>query len=208
VNKLEFINALGVRLRALPPEEINQVLNYYVESIDDRMEDGMSEEAAIEALGDLDALSGSILQEHGILPAPQTKPVPAAFHREKRPMRWWMILLIVLGSPIWLSIGVSLFAVALSLYIVLWALILSFWAVAGSFALGGLAGAVIMPFASIFPDTLPVRVLAAGLLLAMAGGGAMLLPLCFRVTCWFTRLHGKLYVWIRTSIQGRKEEVL
>jgi uncharacterized membrane protein len=57
VNKHEFINDLGHRLRALPQEEVQGILQYYAESIDDRMEDGMDEAAAIASLGPLDQLA-------------------------------------------------------------------------------------------------------------------------------------------------------
>ena len=65
MNRLEFINALGGRLEQLPKEEVQKVLDYYVESINDRMEDGMSEEEVIESFGDLDMLAAEILVEQG-----------------------------------------------------------------------------------------------------------------------------------------------
>lgn len=52
-------------------------------------------------------------------------------------------LLLILGAPIWLSLLIALFAVALSLYVTLWSVIISLWAVFISAAVSAPAGAVI-----------------------------------------------------------------
>lgn len=49
-------------------------------------------------------------------------------------------MLLVLGSPIWLSLAISAIAVMLSLYIVLWSLIVSVWAVLVSLAACSVGG--------------------------------------------------------------------
>ena len=54
--------------------------------------------------------------------------------RPKRTLRVWEIILLVLGSPIWLSLLIAVFAVGLSLYIVLWSLVVCLWAVVVSLA--------------------------------------------------------------------------
>lgn len=51
-------------------------------------------------------------------------------NRERTPgLSRFIILLLVLGSPVWLSLIISAFAVMLSLYVSLWAVIISLWAV-------------------------------------------------------------------------------
>ena len=61
-------------------------------------------------------------------------------------MRVGEIVLLALGSPIWLSLGIAVFAVILSLYISLWAVIISLWAVFASVAvcfIGGVLACVL-----------------------------------------------------------------
>ena len=48
------------------------------------------------------------------------------------------MVLLVLGSPIWLALGIAALAIMLSVYIVLWALIASLWAVELSLAVSAL----------------------------------------------------------------------
>ncbi|MBR6572858.1 MAG: hypothetical protein IKK77_04000 [Clostridia bacterium] len=44
-------------------------------------------------------------------------------------LRWWEIVFLILGSPIWLSVLISVFAVVFSVYVSLWSAIISLWAV-------------------------------------------------------------------------------
>jgi len=54
MTKLEFIGALSQRLQSLPRQELDKITSFYSEIVCDRMEDGMSEEAAVAALGSVE----------------------------------------------------------------------------------------------------------------------------------------------------------
>ena len=51
MTKREFIDVLNARTGALPEAERERLSAYFAEIIDDRMEDGVSEEEAVAALG-------------------------------------------------------------------------------------------------------------------------------------------------------------
>lgn len=55
MQKTEFLDRLRAALADLPAEELEKTLGYYAEMIEDRMEDGMDEEAAVAAMGDPEA---------------------------------------------------------------------------------------------------------------------------------------------------------
>ena len=52
--------------------------------------------------------------------------------RQVNKMSAWEITLIALGSPVWLSLLISAFAVVISLYLSIWSVVISFWAVFAS----------------------------------------------------------------------------
>ena len=52
MTKQLFLNELAAALHSLPREERYRTLGYYDELIDDRMEDGQSEEEAVSGLGE------------------------------------------------------------------------------------------------------------------------------------------------------------
>lgn len=133
MNKQEFLVKLRRGLSGLPKDDIEERLTFYSEMIDDRMEEGLSEEDAVCEIGNIDELISQIVAD-----IPLTKLVKEKITPEKR-LKAWEIVLLVLGSPIWLSLLIAFFAVVFSLYIVLWSLAISLWAVFGSLAVCALS---------------------------------------------------------------------
>ncbi len=134
MTKLEFILALNEKLSAYPKAEVQQRLSFYSEMIEDRMEDGLSEEEAVSAVGDVAHIAAEIAAELTPEEAPKT-PKPA-------PKEWktWVIVLLIVGSPVWVSLAVGAGAAVLSLYASVWAVIISLWAVFGALVACGVCG--------------------------------------------------------------------
>lgn len=126
MTKREFLAALNACLSGLPKEEIEQQINYYTEMIDDRMEEGLSEEEAVGQIGDLEEIIDQ-------LPQPEKK---------KRRLKTWELVLLIAGFPVWLPLLMSGIAVVLSVYVSWWAILISLWAVFGALAACGFAGIV------------------------------------------------------------------
>ena len=57
MNKKEFLRVLSRSLRGMPRAERAQSLEYYGEMIQDRMEEGLSEEEAVARLGSADEIA-------------------------------------------------------------------------------------------------------------------------------------------------------
>ena len=63
MNKYEFLAELRKRLGSLPNEDIDRSLDYYREMVEDRMEDGLTEEQAVDALGSIDDIVAQIFAD-------------------------------------------------------------------------------------------------------------------------------------------------
>lgn len=122
MNKHDFILALQERLTGLPEEDIEKSLDYYSEIIDDRMEDGLSEEEAAAAVGDPAEIAAQILSE-----IPLGKLVKAKL-KPRRTLRTWEVVLLVFGSPVWLPLLASALVIILAIYASIWAVIFSLYA--------------------------------------------------------------------------------
>ena len=61
MNKQEFLMQLRKGLSYMPQEDIEERLTFYSEMIDDRMEEGLSEEDAVLAVGPVD----DIISQYG-----------------------------------------------------------------------------------------------------------------------------------------------
>jgi len=139
VTKREFLEELRKRLSDLNDEDFVSSVAYYEEMIDDRMEDGLSEEDAVEAIGTPADAAAHILEE-----IPLTKLIKARVKpRNKLPV--WAIVLLIVGSPIWLSLLIAAVSVVISVYASLWSAVVSLWASELAFAVSSVASLASAP---------------------------------------------------------------
>lgn len=141
MKKQEFLIELRSGLNGLPQEDIEERIGFYSEMIDDRVEEGLSEEEAIKEVGSVEDVISQIVAE-----TPLTKIVKEKV-KPKRSLKAWEIVLLILTSPIWLSLLIAAVSVVLSLYITLWSLIISLWAIELSFAVCAI---VLTPGSAVF----------------------------------------------------------
>ena len=167
MNKREFLRSLSASLRGMPRGERAQSLEYYGEMIQDRMEEGLSEEEAVACLGSADEIARQILEGGG------------AQGKQGRRAPVWMIALIVLGSPVWLALLFAFLAVVLAAYIVAWSLIAALYAVLLGMAVCGPFGALGL-VAEIVKGNFALAVL-------LLGGGCALLGLALLALPWLNR---------------------
>ena len=134
MSKHDFLKQLRKRLTGLPKNDIEERLAFYGEMIDDRMEEGLSEEEAVSAVGSVDETAQQIIAD--MLPNKNGK-VKAKSHKKV-----WQIVLLVLGSPVWISLLIAALAVVVSLYVSMWTIVISIWAVSISLLACAVAGVV------------------------------------------------------------------
>ena len=128
---------------SLPQGDVEERLTFYSEMIDDRMEEGISEEEAVCEIGSVDEIVSQIIAD-----IPFTKLVREKI-KPNRTLRPWEIVLLVLGSPVWLSLLIAALAVTIAVYAALWSLIVALWAVELALfcaALGGIACGIALAF--------------------------------------------------------------
>lgn len=181
MDKKEFLWRLMDGLSGLPMEDIDRSLDYYSEMIDDRMEDGLSEEEAVAALGPVGEICSQILAE-----TPLSRLVKEAV-RPKRKFRVWEIILLVLGSPVWVPLMAAALIVVVSVYLSIWAVLLSLYAADLAGAVAGLAGVVTMF------RMLSIGQIAEGIL--FLGGGMVCIGLAILLLFGFNQLTKGL-VWV------------
>lgn len=114
MNKKRFLMLLNKKLRHLPKKEVEERILFYSEMIDDRIEEGLSEEEAVLQIGDINEIASQIISE-----------VSLDYDINKKHSALQIILLII-GSPIWLSLVITFYVVVWSITITMWAIELPF----------------------------------------------------------------------------------
>lgn len=195
MNKNEFLNLLQKGLTGLPQEDIDERLNFYSELIDDYIEEGLSEEEALSRIGSASAIAAQIV-------ADASPAEPAA--KEKKHRSTWKTAMIIVGSPIWLSLLIAAFAVVFSLYVSLWSIIISLWSVFGALCscafAGLLCGIALGVTGYVFPG---LAMIGASLVC----GGLSILAFfgCNAATKGTVLLTKKLAVSIKASIRKKED---
>lgn len=128
MNKQEFLKALKKELSGLPREDVEERLSFYSEMMDDYIEEGATEEEAVARIGTVEEVAAQCTEK-------KEKP------RRKR--KTWERVLLIAGSPIWISLLAAAASVVIAVYAVLWSAVISLWAVEGSL-IGSLVGGIAM----------------------------------------------------------------
>ena len=133
MNKAQFIAELRRRISQLPPAEIEKSAAYYEEMIDDRIEDGKTEEQAVAELEDVEVIAERILRE---------TPIHTLVKTKVQPKGGWSaaaIVLAVLGAPLWLPLLAAAACIVLVLYVLVWSVLVTFIALVLALILSGAA---------------------------------------------------------------------
>jgi len=192
MTKQAFIDKLTVELAALPQDviDVEERIGFYGEMIDDRIEAGLSEEAAVAACGNIEDIISQIISEIplGKLVKEKIKP--------KRSVAWWEILLIILGSPLWITLLAALFAIVIAVYAVIWSCIVSIWAVDVALA-GGAIGGIVAGILFICYGSLAGGLATLGLALFCAGAAIAFFFVCRIATVGTAKLTKKIAIGIK-----------
>ena len=155
VNKMQFLRAVREKTVHLPPSEVNRLLEYYNEMIDEAVEEGLSEEEAVDRLGTWEEICAQIEEFRTSEPQPieaikeepakePKNPIPEKKPKKRISLPMWAVVLLILTSPVWgaivLSLSIAVFAVIVSLVVIGGALVISLFAVVRSLAVVGVVG--------------------------------------------------------------------
>ena len=194
MRKEEFLNELKEKLKGLPKDDLENRLSFYEEMINDRMDEGKSEEEAVNEIGSVDEVVNQIAQETPLIKLVKEKTKP------KRALKAWEIVLIIVGFPIWLPLLIVAFILCLVAYLLIWVWVLVTYAVEIAFIGYGLAS-----FISFFarlseaPDYSYL-----GFAIASIGASILFLFACIGATKLTLKLSKFILVKIKTAFM-RKE---
>ena len=198
MNKQEFLMQLRRGLAGLPQEEIEDRLTFYAEMIEDRMEEGLTEEQAVAAAGMVEEIVAQIVAEIPLAKIAKERIKP------KRALEVWEIILLIVGSPLWISLGAAVLAVMVAVYVSLWSVIISLWsafaAVVGCAFCGILAGGGFAFGGHLFAG---LAMLGAGLVLA--GLAILLFFGCNAATAGIILLTEKFALWVKNCFIKKED---
>ena len=198
MNKQEFLDGLRKGLSGLPQADIEERLTFYGEMLDDRIEEGLSEEEAVAAAGSVNEI---VRQKVADIPLAK---IAKERIKPKRRLKAWETVLLALGSPIWFSLGVAAAAVIFALYVTVWSVIASFWSVFASLAVCAAAGVpMCVVFAAGGSGAAGIAVLSAGIV--CTGLSVFMFFGCLQATKGILLLTKKFAIWVKNCFIKKEE---
>lgn len=186
MDKESFIAQLSASLEQLPESERSRFLDYYTEMIDDRIEEGMSETEAVAGLGSPQDIAHEIMLEQPLSTLVKTRVVQ---REQGKGMNVLLTVLLVLGFPVWFSVGIAVLAVVFSIYLVIWTLVATVFIVDAAIGLAGIACVLAAAFAHSNIVAM-LGVLGCGFVLA--GLSVLLFFPAKMAAAWLIKLTGTL----------------
>ena len=191
MTKLIFLNTLQSKLAGLPEEDIANRISFYSEMIDDMVDDGKSEEEAINEIGSVDDIVDEIAQDTPLLKLVKEKVKP------KRQLRAWEIVLIVLGFPLWFPLVLVALILLLVAYILIWIMVIVTYTVETSLVVASI-GSFVAFIAYMVHGDFNLMTLAASIM--CSGGATLLLFGCIGATKGTIKLSKTIFRKIKSSI--------
>lgn len=199
MNKSEFLNALSKELSVLSECDRLRSLHYFEEMIDDRMEEGCSEEEAVAAMGNPKEIAENILAEEF---ADKENTAP---EKPKRTIPLWVgILLAVIAAPVWLPLLFSFIGTVIFVYLIPWSIILGIFVAAVCCFIGGIAGLILSPL--LLTPAPFALILGFGLSFVAIGLGILLVFPAVLFTKWLAQGTAWCYRKLTALWQGRKRK--
>lgn len=199
MNKAEFLAEIRRKIQGLPQSDIEKFLDYYAEMIDDYTEDGHTEEEAIRELGSVEQIVEQILKE---------TPLPRLVQEKVRPtraLRAGEIILLLLGSPLWVPMVLAVLALFFGAYVLLWAAVAVLYAIdLSAFACGAAGVFSILPFA--LSGNLLQGIFLLGIGLIGIGVGLLFLFVCNKVAVLILRSSKWLLLRVKHAFIGKGEQ--
>lgn len=197
MTKSEFLQQLREKMKGLPKTDIEDRVNFYSEMIDNRIEEGLSEEEAVRDIGNVDEIVTKQIDDTSLTKIVTEKVKP------KRRLKAWEIVLIILGFPLWFPLLMFILTMLLVFYIIWWSAVIVLWSIEGSLIMSVFA-AIVNMFAFTFRRELLSGFGYFGLSLLTAGLSIFLFMGCVAVTKATFQLMKKVTLKIKKSIIGEE----
>lgn len=157
MTKSDFFNSLRESLKPLSKGECNKFIIYYEEIIEDHKESGLTEEEAIDKLGNPCSIANDILSERDTV---DIKISP--FNNNIL-----NLVLLVLGFPLWGSLLLTVALLILSANIIIWCIPFITGVSSTAFLIAALVSIIGAPF--MIGDILAVGIVQLGVGVALIG---------------------------------------
>ena len=185
MNKDQYLECLKNNLRNIPVEEVNNIIDYYMEYFEDAGVE--NEQIVIAELGKPELVASKICADYVIKDIEsKNEPIKNVSQVKKGLSDIWILILAICGFPIWFPLVIAVAAVAFSLVIAVFSIVFAF-VVASIAIIGSGLIALIVGICVLFIH-MPTGLATLGMACVAIGLGCLF----FAATVWMGNLFKNL----------------
>ena len=196
MTKEQFLSELRSKLQGLPPADIDERVSFYEEMINDRLDEGKTEEEAINEIGSVDDIVREIAKDTPLVKLVKEKMKP------KRRVKAWEIVLLVVGFPLWFPLLITALVLIMVFWILGWVMVIVTYALELAFAASSVAGVV--AFAAYLMNG-EMNYTAIGASIMCAGAAILMVFACIGATKGSIALTKTIITGIKMLFIGKKK---
>ena len=196
MTKKEFLSELRSKLQGLPPDDIDERVSFYEEMINDRIDEGKTEEEAVAEIGSVEDVVREIAKDTPLVKLVKEKMKP------RRRIRAWEIVLIVLGFPLWFPLLITALVLIMVFWILVWVLVIVTYTVEIALSAASVAGVV--AFMAYFLNG-EMNYTAIGASIMCAGAAILFVFACIGATKGSIALTKGIITGIKMLFIGKKK---
>ena len=197
MNKKEFFALFREELSGLPKDDLDERVAFYEEIINDKMDEGKTEEQAIAELGSVESIVEQIASETSLVKLVKEK------YKPKRALKGWEIALLIAGFPLWFPLALTFFILVFVFYVLTWLLSIIAASIEIAFVSTSVAG-LISFFALLFTGSFELAPL--GVFLGCTGATILFAFVCYYAVKANIKLSKGLFIAIKKSFMKRREK--
>ena len=197
MNKEEFFTLFRHELSGLPKDDLEERIAFYEEIINDKMDEGKTEEQAISELDSVQTIVNQIASETSLMKLVKEK------YKFNRSLRGWEIAMLILGFPLWFPLLLTGIVLLLVFYILTWLISILAVAVEASLASGGVWSIVCFSGALVDGNA---ELMLLGMGLCGIGAAVLFLFVCKHAFKFNFRISKGLFLGIKKSFMIRRKE--
>ena len=193
MKKDEFMSKLDKALENITEQEKIEILAYYQEIIDDKIDSGLDEDDAVRSVGTVEEIISQVLVE-------ETEKPQASKGYNKR-----LLIVLIAGAPLWIPLILATLSVIVSVYVSAWAIVVSLCATELSLIVASPLS-IISSFVIMFTDNLATGFLTLGASIFALGIVLIAFVPIVKLVKYSMNLTKKSVILIINMIKGGKSK--
>lgn len=200
MKKEEFLISLDRALKRLPEQDKQEILDYYKEIIEDKIESGQDESEAVSSVDSIEEIVNQVITE-GVEKSDVEMVTPEKKKTDKR-----QLIILIVGSPLWVPLTLAAISIIFAAYICAWAGVFSMAVTEAALTICAPASAI-LAIVNMCMGDVALGFIVLGISFSASGIALIAFLPCIKLVAYSVKLTKKsMLKLVNVTVGGRRNE--